>query len=974
MAAWTRSRRVWLVLALAVAAPGAGVVAVRAFEARDLRRGLDEARAMMDTGRPASARRVLADLAARHPDSGEALYRLGLCEQALGHYDRAIAAWERVVPGSPFAATVAPLLGDELINSGRYGKAEAVLTAALPGTGPGRYDLLRALIRLDRFEGRTSDVRRLLHQAIPLSGDPTADLKELWLLDNSTMPLEALGRALEGADRDDDRVWLGQANHALLAGRLDAARERLDACLARRPEDPAVWRSKLDLAVAEGRPAEVAEAARHLPADALGEAEALALRAELLDRVGDASSQVEAWRAVNRADPANPKALERLAALCAARGDSDGAHRWNLAKAGIDRDKDRFRKLLLDGRLESHADELAALGRRLGYDYQARAWGTLARSGVEGWKRAAVALAEAEGKSGGRTLADRYPALAGESGRSAAGSRSAEAATPRATPPRFADEAGSAGLIFAFDHGASPAHLLPETMSGGLAVLDFDGDGWLDVFAVQGGSLDEDPGRPREPDRLFRNRGDGTFEDATEASGVAALPRGYGLGVTAGDIDNDGDPDLFVTRLRSYALLRNRGDGTFEDATEAVGLAGVRHNPTSAALADLDGDGDLDLYVCHYMIYDPAHPVQCKNEKGEFFYCDPSQVEPAPDRLFRNDGGRFVDVTDEAGIVDRDGRGLGVVATDIDEDGRLDLYVANDGTANFLFRNLGGLKFEEVGLTSGVAGAAEGGYQASMGIACGDQDGDGRIDLLVTNFYGEGSTLYHNLGPGLFADWTAPTGLGVATRYLLGFGTSFLDYDDDGRLDLVTANGHVNDNRPYYPYAMPAQLLAGVEEGRLADVSRDAGAPWDVPRLGRGLAVGDMDHDGREDVLILSQGQPLAYLRNRTSGGRSLTLGLEGAGSNRDAVGARVTVEAGGRRLVAERFGGGSYQSAGSPRLHFGLGEAERAEAVEVRWPSGRVDRFEGLAAGGYRLREGEASPAPLPGYGKGANAGESGD
>jgi hypothetical protein len=335
-----------------------------------------------------------------------------------------------------------------------------------------------------------------------------------------------------------------------------------------------------------------------------------------------------------------------------------------------------------------------------------------------------------------------------------------------------------------------------------------------------------------------------------------------------------------------------------------------------------------------------------------------------PDHLFRNDGGRFVDVTAEAGIVDRDGRGLGVAAADLDEDGKLDLFVANDTTANLLFRNLGGMRFEEVGHLAGVASNARGGYQAGMGIAAGDLDGDGRIDLAVTNYFGESTTFYRNLGGGLFADDTIAIGLAAPSRELLGFGVAFFDANDDGWLDLVSANGHVNDLRPNYPYRMPAQLMLGGPDGRLTDVSDRAGAPWKVLRMGRGLAVGDVDNDGRLDVVIQSHNQPLAYLHNRTEGGgQSLTLLLAGRGPNRDAIGARVAVVAGGRRQVAWRTGGCSYQSASDPRLHFGLGGAARGESVEVNWPSGRVERFADLDAGGYLLREGQATPEPLRGF-----------
>ena len=431
-----------------------------------------------------------------------------------------------------------------------------------------------------------------------------------------------------------------------------------------------------------------------------------------------------------------------------------------------------------------------------------------------------------------------------------------------------------------------------------------------------------------------------------------------------GDYDNDGRPDLFLTRWRAYGLYHNRGDGTFEDVTAAAGLGGDRNWPTSAAFADLDGDGDLDLYVCHYLAWDAWNPRICRDRQtSAYIYCMPRLVDTLPDHVFRNDGGRFVNVTTEAGIVDRDGPGLGVVAADLDEDGRVDLYVANDGMANFLFRNRGGFRFEEVGLAAGVAAAADGGFYSGMGVDCGDLDGDGRLDLVVTNFYGQGTTFYHNLGGGVFADRTAAIGLLAASRSLLGFGVALFDFNNDGRLDLASANGHVNDLRPNFPYAMPAQLLAGRADGSLIDVSDRAGPPWLVPRIGRGLVASDLDNDGRVDLLVLGQNAPLAYFHNRTQGGHSLTLRLEGTTSNRDGVGTTVTIVAAGRRQVAQRVGGGSYQSASDPRLHFGLESSRRVESVEVHWPSGRIDRFHDLAAdAGYLLREGDPAPQPLSG------------
>ena len=314
-------------------------------------------------------------------------------------------------------------------------------------------------------------------------------------------------------------------------------------------------------------------------------------------------------------------------------------------------------------------------------------------------------------------------------------------------------------------------------MGGGVGLIDYDGDGWLDVYAVQGGRLPDEPEPPASPqrDRLFRNRGDGTFEDVTAASGLSAMPGGYGHGVTVGDIDNDGHADLFVTRWRSYALYRNRGDGTFEDATGSWGLGGSRDWPTSSALADLDGDGDLDLYVCHYSTWNPQSPPCAHATKpGAYSYCGPLSFAAMPDHVFRNEGGRFVDVSEQSGVraADREGRGLGVLAAHLDDDDRIDLFVANDRTANFLFRNRGDLRFEETGAESGVASNAEGNYLAGMGVACGDLDGDGLLDLAVTNFYGESTIFYQNLGAGQFVDRTSAVGLAAPSRYLLGFGVA----------------------------------------------------------------------------------------------------------------------------------------------------------------------------------------------------------
>jgi hypothetical protein len=809
---------------------------------------------------------------------------------------------------------------------------------------------------------------------------------------------------------EDDRVWLGRAYLAIRTGQFPEADRWLGKCLARRPQDPVVWRARLEWATASDHLAEAVEAMRHLPAERFPPEQLLALRAWLAARLGDEGAEAAALAEWLARVPGDGRALARLIQRAAGTGRSEQVAELRRRKAEFDQVTDEYRRLLDPGVPSGRYETLGRLAETLGRWFEARGWWTLAGRGVAHAAEARAALDRIdriartfepgegpEVATTARTPAPWLPARPGATkGEPSAGPvRSASRPEPRTVAdaladlipagpvdrvgpsppgpvPVFRDDAHAAGLDFVYDNDPTPMCRLPETMMGGVGLIDYDGDGWLDVYAVQGGTLPDESPPPvaAQRDRLFRNRGDGTFEDVTTSAGLAAFPGGYGHGVAVGDFDNDGRPDLFITRWRSYALYRNRGDGSFEDATDRAGLGGSRDWPSSAAFADLDGDGDLDLYVCHYTDWDPRRSLPCPHPSlaGKHTYCHPRSFGAMPDHVFRNDGGRFVDVSAEAGVLaaDRDGRGLGVLAADLDDDGRVDLYVANDMSANFLFRNRGGFSFRETAAESGVAASAGGSYLAGMGIACGDLDGDGRVDLAVTNFYGESTTFYLNLGDGQFMDRTAAIGLAAPTRSLLGFGIAFFDANNDGRLDLATANGHVNDVRPNGPYAMPAQLLLGGASGRLTDVSGRAGAPWQVLRRGRGLAVGDLDNDGRLDLVIVAEEDPLAYFHNRGPAGHFVTFQLEGsiAGSGRDAIGARLTLIAGGRRQVAQRYSGGSFLSASDPRLHFGLGESARVEAVEVRWPSGHVDRYTDLAADtAYLLREGQSQPGPLRGW-----------
>jgi tetratricopeptide (TPR) repeat protein len=944
-----------LVSGVAAAAVWGGV---RAMETRRLRASLDQAKREMAEGHYQAAWKRLSGLPAGE-GSGEVDYQLGLCELYRGRRAAAMAAWERVPQGTPFAARAAVQSAMLTMDSGRFTRAEELLRDSLRRLpDPEKKEPLRALQLLYQLQGRTADVRRAIVDSWTSADSPASVLVQLYRLDTAPYPLEMTRNVLEKADSSDDRVWLARANLDIKTGRFDMAGRWLDACLRRRPDDQASWRSRLELAVSSGDADAAWPALEHLPAEAFSPAESLRFRAWLAGQLGDVRAERAALAALIDEEPGDTAGLARLAELAPAAGEAAEVDRLRARQAEMTAAKEQYR-LLLRGDTPGDPAELARLAGTLGRRTEARGWALIRDGKAPGQVKSPEPLvSKGSTPDAGRTLAEVCADLRKEVGPRRRPDRAAGAG------PKFVDDADAAGLRFVQDNGQTKRKLLPETMSGGVALLDYDGDGRLDVYLVQGGAFPP-PARPAESDRLYRNRGDATFEDVTDRAGLDRAGRGYGHGVTVGDYDNDGRPDLFVTRWRAYALLHNRGDGTFEDVTDRAGLGGDRDWPTSAAFADLDCDGDLDLYVCHYLAFDVKEPRICSDAAARVVhYCNPKEFPSLPDHVFRNDAGRFVDVTSRAGFVDPDGRGLGVVAADLDDDNRIDLYVANDMSANYLFRNKGNLRFEETAVEAGVAANSSGSFQSGMGIACGDLDGDGRPDLAVTNYYGESTTLFRNLGRGVFADQTAAIGLAAPSRHLLGFGIAFLDANNDGRLDLISANGHVSDYRPAFPWKMPIQLLVGGADGRLTDVSADAGPPFQPLHLGRGLAAGDLDNDGLIDAIVVCQNEPPVCLHNRTAGGHWITIQLEGTRSNRDGVGARVAIEAVGSRQAAQRVGGGGYQSAGDPRLHFGLGASTRIERLEVRWPSGQVDRYEDLAADrAYRLREGDPEAMPARGW-----------
>jgi hypothetical protein len=530
-----------------------------------------------------------------------------------------------------------------------------------------------------------------------------------------------------------------------------------------------------------------------------------------------------------------------------------------------------------------------------------------------------------------------------------------------AAGPAFVDmPPDKTGIRWVHENAMSAQRYLPETCGAGCALIDYDNDGWMDLYFVNSGPSDFFTPKTPLRNALYKNNRDGTFTDVTDKAGVAG--GSFGMGVAVGDYDNDGYPDLFVTAYGACTLYHNNGDGTFTDVTKKAGLAAPGWT-TSAVWFDYDNDGKLDLFVCSFVEFSLKNNVFCGDNKlGRRYYCIPRIFKPTPSLLFHNNGdGTFTEVSRGTDISRALGKALGVVATDVNGDGLMDLFVANDTVQNFLFINRGKGTWEEMGLPAEVAFSANGQPRSGMGVDAGDFDQDGLQDLFVANVDQEMFSLYRNRGNESFADVAHVNGVAQATRLLSGWGLKFFDYDNDGQLDLLLANGHPDDMVEHYStqvkYKEPLLLFRN-DGGRLRDVSKGAGPAFERSYPARGLAVGDIDNDGRLDVLISNNGQAPALLRNVSGEGHHwLGLTLQGTACNRDAVGARIKWSYGNVVRSRLRTSGGSYLSSHDPREVLGIGPAPAINWVEITWPqpSGRVERIANPPIDRYvRLVEGK--------------------
>jgi enediyne biosynthesis protein E4 len=526
-------------------------------------------------------------------------------------------------------------------------------------------------------------------------------------------------------------------------------------------------------------------------------------------------------------------------------------------------------------------------------------------------------------------------------------------APPGTAPITFENILPGSGIDFVLNNSASEHRYQAETMAGGVALFDYNNDGLLDIYFTNCAHLpDLDKSSPRFHNRLYRNNGNGTFTDVTESAGM----RGnfYSMGVAAADYDNDGYPDLFVAGANGYQLFHNNGNGTFSDVTEKAGLR--RSHPdlanvfsVAAGWFDYDNDGFLDLIVINYLKWSPEIDVTCIS-KGVKAYCSPDNYAGLPNLLFHNNGdGTFTDVSESSGIFRFVGKGMGVAFADYDGDGFTDIFIANDTYRNFLFHNNGNGTFTETGILSGVAYSESGKSVAGMGADFRDINNDGKPDIFMTDMFGEGFLYFRNLGNGIFEDETGPSGIrGLAMR-LTGWGTGIFDFDNDSWKDIFTCNAAILDNSEYVdgiPYKMRNTIVRNLGNGKFEDVSGTAGKDFQHAAAHRGAAFGDLNNDGRIDIITNSLGAEPEIFINRTQNGHHwLLVELEGTRSNRDGLGAKIAIIAGGKSQYNHATTSVGYGSSSDRRVHFGLGTESRVETLEVVWPSGARQSFRDVEA-----------------------------
>ena len=942
---------------------------------------------------PRTAIRLTNDLLARAPTLITVRLLSARLHVRLREFDEAISGFELIPDdGSESAIAARVESGDVLMLELRQlSAAEQEYRRALT-QAPNNADAAERLAFVLGLTARSSEAERM---RILLLAQGRQNPLWLWLLSLGSDAVENETQLADflAATPDDPKLLIASARIAIEQQRTKEADQILTKVLRQHPDQVVALEWQGRLLLDQERFDEFPEWEVLVGKESRNCAPIWSVRGFLAERRGQTRVAIRCFAESVALDPNLPNANYQLGQLLTQEGLHDSAKPFlertrklqnyvtavKLARSGSD--------IGAMSLAASHAEELGLL-------WEADAWWKLILSKERASTNAITAVSRLKKKLPElglcRTLPSANPMQSFD--RAAYPLPSSPRATDIATSSttiegspsaliRFDDRAASANLHFRYFNGAESNGRGPrmfEFTGGGVAVIDFDVDGWPDIYFAQGSKHFADPSLKNpdsatpnsalqiniESDRFFRNRGELAFEDVTELAGLRETS--FSQGVTVGDYDNDGFADLFVANIGLNRLFRNNGDGTFADVSVSAGIRGNSWT-TSCVMADLNGDSFPDIYAVNYLEGRDLFDRGCQGADGASHSCLPQQFAAADDQLLLNLGdGRFVDASADSGIIVADGKGLGVVAADFTGDGSLSLFVANDTTANFYFQTnapSNGLtpRFQEAALAQGLALSGEGRAQACMGIACGDADDNGLLDLLVTNYYDESNTLYRQQPGGWFVDATRESKLSEPSYKMLGFGTQFLDADLDGQLDLAVANGHVDDfSGQGIPYQMRPQLFRNVNRGVFHELQGQyLGSYYSRPCLGRALATLDADCDGRPDMVITHLDEPAALLVNSTlSVGNSLSLTLCGVTSARDAIGATVTVKFPDRQIVRQLNAGDGYLASNERKLIIGVGAAHTVDSLCVRWPSGLVTTFYDVPSNhDFLLIEGQRSP-----------------